>query len=557
MKPTPTPATAPAIRCALYIRVSTDKQADKYGLDAQRTETRATAEKRNYTIVAELVDTVTGKGDVSRDGFDKLRELVHARAIDIVLSQHHDRFWRNAGEHLLFLRELDKHGVRHDYVSWTPEATKEGRLFETMQAGFAEYERELIRDRTTRGSREKARQGKSPTGRAPYGYRRDATALGGLAVDDAQAAVVKQIVAWAAEGVTVRGIAHRLDAQGVRSPGGAKWARMTVRNIVWSEVYLGTGIYNRSNQTETRGRRGPLRDESEWITYQTTPILARELVERARARLQRNKAFKAAWEGTRVYLLAGVGVCARCGRSLHGDSRNPTKMYRCAGRHLDFDAAVRCTFAIPAVAVEEAVWAQIVAIVRDPARLWSGAIDGNVGARRKDAQAELRVLKGALVKNARKIDAYVELYGDGVLTRQAFDKKHAPAVAEGKRLEQAIKAVEAQACRREVDVERTRALAAYCKTIEKGLDRLDATGRRELVRRFVGEHGRVVVGPDAIDVQGALELDRPEPEPRTPAQVLEFRPGPVSSSPREAGHCVPDSVPLAWSIPLDPRGVDG
>lgn len=551
MKSHPVVGTATALRCVIYIRVSSDKQAEKYGLDAQRHETRAAAAARGYVVVAELVDVLTGKGTVSRDGYEKLRELVASGQVDIVLTQHHDRFWRNTGEHLLFLRELDKHHVRHDYVSWTPEATKEGRFFETLMAAHAEYERELILDRTGRGRREKARQGKSPTGRSPYGYRRDLDALGGLAVVDEQAAVVRQIVTWAAEGVPVRQIAARLDAQGVPSPGGSKWARMTVRNIVWADVYLGTGIYNRTDQTEKRGK-GTRRDESEWIRYKTTAILEPELVARARARLQRNKAFKSTWDGARIYLLAGVAVCGKCGRRLHGDSRNRTPKYRCAGRHLDFDPSVRCNFQIHATRVEEKVWAYIVDVVRDPTRLWSGALDVQAGARRKDAQAEIRALKGQIAKNARKAEAFVELFGDGVLTRQDFDRKHAPVVAEGKRLEQALRAVEAQLVEGLVDVERNRALAAYCKDVAEGLDRLDATGRRELIRRLVGEHGRVVVHADSVDVQGALDLDPTPPEPPKLGQVLEFPGGPVSTSSREPGHC----VPLAWSIPLARRGVD-
>lgn len=555
----PTPAIAPTLRCALYARVSTDKQVEKYGLDAQLYAVRRLATERGYTIVGEFVDDGVSGATLDRPKLNALRDLVRARAIDIVLAHATDRISRETVDYLLVLDEVQRYDARLEFSSHTPEDTAEGRLREEMLASFGRFERAKIRQRTKDGACQKARKGCSPNGRVPYGYRRDPSALAELAVEPVEAAIVQQIVAWAAEGVPVRTIGLRLDAQGVKTPGGARWARMTIRNMIWSDVYLGTGTYNRRD--ESKGSRKPhrTRDKSEWLQYPVTPIVDATLAQRARERLQRNKALKAARQGARVYLLGGVVVCGVCNknRPMYGDSANRRSVYRCSGRHLD--AASRCRFTMLASALEDAVWTSVVEKIRDPARLWRDAQD--VGATRNDTETRLKELIVAIAKNSRKLESYQELYSDGEMSRVVYDRKKIPVIAEGKRLEHERRALEARLVAEQVNASEYAALVAYCQSVEDGLDRLDATQRRDFVRRLLGTDGRVIVDSDKVNFSGALDVDAsppPAPEPQPRGQVLKFARRSVSSFAREAGHCArQDSVPLAWSIPLAPRETDG
>jgi site-specific DNA recombinase len=503
MKSTP-PALTPASRCAIYVRVSSDQQVDKYGLKAQQTETRAAAKQRGYTVVAEFVDGGISGKDTTRAGLDQLRALVRARAIDVVLTQHHDRFWRNAGEHLVFLRELDKHGVRHDYVSWTPEATKEGRLFETIQAGVAEYERELIRDRTMRGSKEKARQGLHPNGPPPYGYRRDASALGGLAVDEPKASVVRRIFEWVADGASINAVVQRLAAQGIASSRAARWSGTSIRHILKNDVYLGAGIYNRR---ERDGKGAVPRPESEWIRYKVTPLVARALAERARAQLQRNVSLLGGRPSRRPFLLGGLLFCA-CGRRMHGHTRDPNpSQYRCCGR-LEPDAALRCGVSVRAAGLEELVWITLVNLVNDPDMLQTEAKKSRLGidARRVDAQTDLGELKASLAKIAKSRARLIHLFTSEEIERPEFDREARPLALEAKRLEQAIAATEARVVAGQADADRHASTVRWCKLVARGLDRLDAAGRQAFLRKI---ETRVTVYADRVEISGAFGLDVP------------------------------------------------
>jgi site-specific DNA recombinase len=72
-------------RCATYIRVSTDDQADNYSLPSQTRGLRERAESRSFDIIAECIDDGYTGEDFDRPGITKIRELAAAKLIDVVL----------------------------------------------------------------------------------------------------------------------------------------------------------------------------------------------------------------------------------------------------------------------------------------------------------------------------------------------------------------------------------------------------------------------------------------------------------------------------------------
>src|SRR5262249_55836767 len=144
--------------------------------------------------------------------------------------------------------------------------------------------------------------GLMPTGNPPFGYRRDDTAVGGVKVDPTEAAVVRRIFEWVADGTAIRAVAARLDAQGGTPRQSARWSRPSVRKILLNEVYTGSGVYNRIAKGGRGGVKLKLRDEAEWIRFQVTPVVSVGLAERARAQLDRNKHLLRGRPAKRVFL---------------------------------------------------------------------------------------------------------------------------------------------------------------------------------------------------------------------------------------------------------------
>jgi site-specific DNA recombinase len=224
------------MRVALYARVSTEDQAEKYGLAAQLHELRAKAD----TAALECVDDGVSGAVLERPGLDRLREAARAGQIQRLLILDPDRLSRRLVHQLLLLDEFKRHGVAVEFLRGSTEDTAEGRLLLNVQGTIAEYEREKIRERTMRGKKEKARRGLIVAGPVPYGYRVDPTAPGRLIVHPEEASVVRMMFSWLAEEErSLRSIAVELRALGIRPARGGQWAKSSVARVLRSELYAG------------------------------------------------------------------------------------------------------------------------------------------------------------------------------------------------------------------------------------------------------------------------------------------------------------------------------
>lgn len=103
-------------------------------------------------------------------------------------------------------------------------------LMRRMVDAFAEYERLIIGARTRAALAVKRRRGER-TGSVPYGYRVAADGRT-LEVDPAEAEAVKLILAYRADGLTLRAIGDRLAARGILPRSGGRWHPQTVARIV-------------------------------------------------------------------------------------------------------------------------------------------------------------------------------------------------------------------------------------------------------------------------------------------------------------------------------------
>lgn len=151
------------MRVALYARVSTKLQDASMQLE----ELREYARRRgDLEMIGEYVDVLTGSKD-SRPALNEVMTLARLRKIDAVLVWKLDR-WGRSLQHLIgSIHELTQLGVA--FLSFRDNfdpTTANGRLFLGMLAVLAEYERELIRERTIAGLAEARRRGKK-LGRRP------------------------------------------------------------------------------------------------------------------------------------------------------------------------------------------------------------------------------------------------------------------------------------------------------------------------------------------------------------------------------------------------------
>jgi len=152
------------LRAALYARVSTlDKTQDP---KTQLQPLHEYAPRRGFQLTEECVDRASGRGD-DRASYQRLREAVRRRSVDVVLVWRYDRFARSTHALINALSEFNSLGV--DFISLQEgidTTTPQGKLVFTIMAGLAEFESSLIGARVRAGMARALADGKR-VGRAP------------------------------------------------------------------------------------------------------------------------------------------------------------------------------------------------------------------------------------------------------------------------------------------------------------------------------------------------------------------------------------------------------
>ena len=150
------------LRVGLYARVST---VDQQTLPLQIRTLREYAARRGWSVAAQIKEVASGAAD--RAQRQQLLDAARRREIDVVLVWRLDRWGRSVADLVSTLQELIELGV--GFVSFTEAldlTTPAGRAMAGLLAVFAEFEREILRERVRAGLDHARQQGKR-LGRPP------------------------------------------------------------------------------------------------------------------------------------------------------------------------------------------------------------------------------------------------------------------------------------------------------------------------------------------------------------------------------------------------------
>jgi putative DNA-invertase from lambdoid prophage Rac len=145
------------MRVALYARVSTH---DQQTLGLQVAAMAAYIKDRGWSLARQVEDV--GSGAKDRPGRDSLLRAARRREVDIVVVWRLDRWGRSMADLMATLRELTELGV--GFVSLTEAldlTTASGRAMAGMLAIFAEFEREILRERVRAGIAQARKEGRA------------------------------------------------------------------------------------------------------------------------------------------------------------------------------------------------------------------------------------------------------------------------------------------------------------------------------------------------------------------------------------------------------------
>ncbi|WP_429999877.1 recombinase family protein [Metabacillus fastidiosus] len=150
------------MRTALYIRVSTEEQAKEgYSIRAQTERLKAYCVSQEWEVVDFYIDDGISAKDMNRPNLKRMIKHIEQGLIDCVLVYKLDRLTRSILDLYKLLEIFDKHNCKFKSSTEVYDTTSAiGRMFITLVAALAQFERENLSERVRMGMEQKAREGK-------------------------------------------------------------------------------------------------------------------------------------------------------------------------------------------------------------------------------------------------------------------------------------------------------------------------------------------------------------------------------------------------------------
>jgi site-specific DNA recombinase len=516
-------------KAILYTRVSTDEQARSgYSLAQQLEALKEYANREGYEILEEVADPGQSGASLERPGMDRVRDLVAAGGVSVVLAQDRNRFAREPAYLYLLREEFADGGTVLMALNQHGDESPEGELTDGIIDQIAKFERAKIAERTRRGRLRRAREGKIvPTHTPDYGFRYTSDREG-YEVDPEQMAVVRRIFDMVgAEGKKLHAAKRVLEREGVRTPsGGPYWHVRFIRSVIRDDVYrphnyaevrelvapevaaqldpekrYGVWYFNvtrrKRRQVAEIGPDGSrvyvrrsqvsVKPQSEWIAVPVPDSgIPRDLVDAARDAIKDNQ--RPASRKHRLWELAGgITRCGGCGRVMHTNTITAKNLhyYRCSTKRDNGKEACNVKNRRADV-IEPEVWESVRAILSDPARLRADLdvmIEMKRQASRNNPTEEINHWLNVLADADEKRAKYQRAYVADVMTLADLKARLAELEQECQIAERELESLRLR--EREIaDLERDRdaLLESYAGASEEALDSLTPEQRHNLYK---------------------------------------------------------------------------
>ena len=322
--------TAPKdVRCAIYTRKSTEEGLNQEfnSLDAQREAAEAyilSQKHDGWTLVpTQYSDGGYTGANIERPGVKQLLADIEAGKIDCVVVYKVDRLSRSLIDFSKMMELFEKRGVC--FVSVTQQFNTNsslGRLTLNILLSFAQFEREIISERTRDKQVAARKKGKWTGGHILLGYDLDSRA-GRLAVNPEEAERIREMFRLYLEGTAVVEIVQRFDKQGWRNKqwttqdgklyGGSPLRRCHIYKLLGNVLYT-----------------GQVKVGEEIFPGEHEAIIDQQTFDLAQKRLEEN-----AWTPGNAHrvkfeaLLRGLIYCSCCGSGMYSTySANKERRYR-------------------------------------------------------------------------------------------------------------------------------------------------------------------------------------------------------------------------------------
>ena len=518
---------------AIYTRVSSDLQKENNTIESQVESLLNFADQKGYVVPEEYIFRDEGYSGaiLVRPGLERVRDLSAEGQIQAVLVFSPDRLSRSYAYQVVLLDEFASYGTDVLFMNSPKAETPEEALLLQFQGMIAEYERAMIKERSRRGKRHKAKTGiVNVLCGAPYGYnyiKRTEDTAAYYQINEEEALVVKEVYRLYTEdllsiGDVVRELNQRkIPTKKRQSP----WERTTVWGMLRNPAYMGKACFGKTERTERQKITKPLREKGgysarnscskekpreEWIEIPVPAIITAETFELAQERLRKNK-LHSQRNTVEVTLLQGMLVCSECGYSLYKLSTHTSKRklyyYRCLGsddyRHVN---GRKCNCRpVRQDYLDEIVWQKILELLHDP-----DMIQKEIDKRIREAKKldPLMNQKNVLLKQQSKLskamDKLLDAYQEGLIPIDQLRRRMPEIQKRAATVEKELSNIAAN----ELALDNRLQLLdvkSFTERMHQNNTQLDIIDKRKIVKLLIKE---ILVGEDSIEIRHSIPIKK-------------------------------------------------
>lgn len=300
------------LRCAIYVRISDDREGKALGVKRQEKDCRAKVADIGGIVSEVFIDNDVTAADpsVERPEFERMLECVLAGDFDAVVVYNQGRLVRQPEQMERIIRLVVGSGIELVAVTGnTAVDSPEARLFARIKVGVDAFEVEQVRSRVKRKQKERIENGLTTGGLVGFGYT-------DFEVDPQEADAIREAVDRVLAGEAMYTIVRDWNERGVPTKSGKPWSATVLRRILLSPRIAGLLSHN-----------GTIVGPGKWEAIIDVPT---------RDRLVRVCSAPGRFhQGSMVqHLLTGLLTCGACGESMnHKMSSRGTGRYFCRHCH--------------------------------------------------------------------------------------------------------------------------------------------------------------------------------------------------------------------------------
>ena len=464
----------------IWIRVSTEDQARGESPEHHEKRARHYAEAKGWEVREVYhLEAISGKAVMHHPDAKRMLEDVKAGHITGLIFSKLARLARNTRE-LLELSDIFR-DHRADLISLQENidtTSPAGRLFYTMIAAMAQWEREEIAERVAASVPIRAKLGKPLGGAAPFGYQwKDRN----LVPDPKEAPVRKLIFDLFLEHKRKKTVARVLNKQGYRTRNGSGFTDTTVVRLIQDPTAKGL---RRANYTGTLGEKKhwKLKPKEEWVHIPVEPIISEDLWNQCNAILEERRKTKKRPSRKAVHLFTGVAYCT-CGNKMYVPSNTPK--YIC----------YECRNKIPVVDLEGVFQEQLRNFFFSPDDIveYLNKTDTVI----KEKEGLLTHLEDERKDVEQDIERLFQLYFAEEIPKEGFALKYRPLEERKKQLEEQIPALQGDLDFLKIQYLSSEEIVSEARDLYTRWPKLEQEEKRKIIETVTE---KIVIGKDEVDI---------------------------------------------------------